>query len=118
MSDKLEKAVDAIIKKTENGKIQWERKDVELYKSNPFYKKYVSDNYINLDGINNYVGSFKDGYIYLTNQSGFRELAIQPNVNADITVLSFEAEGKLKVLEEKIKNILDDPDDFIDSLFD
>ena len=118
MSDKLEKAVDAIIAKTENGMIQWERKDVEMYKKNPFYKKYISDNYIVLDGINNYVSTYNEGYIYFTNQTGYREIAIQPKENADLTILSSGSTSKLKSLEEIIKNSLDNPDDFIDSLLD
>lgn len=118
MSDKLEKAVEAIVAKTEDGKIQWERKNEEVYRKNPFYRKYVSEHFITLDGISDYVAPYKEGYIYLSNQSGYREIAIQPNDNADITVLSAEPGGKLKRLEDVIKNNLDNPDDFIDSLFD
>ena len=39
MNDKLEKAVDGILKKTENGKIDWERSSIDLFQENPFYKK-------------------------------------------------------------------------------
>lgn len=61
---------------------------------------------------------YKEGYIYFTNQveDGYREIAIQPNKNADITVLSSGNSPKLKTLEETIKNELDDPDDFLDDL--
>lgn len=118
MNDKLEKAVDAVIDKTENGKIAWERVDVELYKKNAFYRKYVSNSDMIVDGVNNYIAPYKDGYIYFTNQvdDGYREIAIQPNKNADITVLSTGRSSKLTILEEVIKNELDNPDDFIDSL--
>lgn len=71
-----------------------------------------------LDGINSYVASYDEGYIYFTNQveDGYREIAIQPKRNADITVLSTGRAPKLKNLEETIKNELDNPDDFIESL--
>lgn len=118
MNDKLEKAVDAIISKTENGQIDWARIDNDLCRRNAFYKKYISENYMALDVVNNYVAPYMDGYIYFTNQadSGYREIAIQPNENADITVLSTGRTSKLKTLEEIIKNELDNPDEFIDSL--
>lgn len=120
MGDKLEKAVDAIIKKTGNGVINWERIDIKEYRSNPFYRKYVDDNYFELDGMNSYMAPYNGGYIFFTNQvnSGYREVAIQPKINADITVLSSGNDSKLKLLESTIKNELDSPDDFIDSLFD
>lgn len=118
MTNKLEKAVDAIIDKTESGLISWERIDSNLYNKNAFYKKYISDNYMALDVVNNYVASYNDGYIYFSNQisDNYREIAIQPNKNADITVLSTGRSSKLKTLEELIKNELDNPDEFIDSL--
>lgn len=118
MNDKLEKVVDAVIDKTEKGKIAWERADINLYNENAFYHKYISNNYMTIDGVNNYVAPYKDGYIYFTNQvdDGYREIAIQPNKNADITVLSTGRSSKLVTLEEVIKNELDNPDDFIDSL--
>ncbi|MBQ9928968.1 MAG: hypothetical protein IJO65_13480 [Lachnospiraceae bacterium] len=120
MSDKLEKAVDAIIQKTEEGKIEWERTDAEMLRKNPFYYNYISNNDMAVDPVNNYVAPYKDGYIYFTNQveDGYREIAIQPKVNADITVLSTGRSTKLRTLEEIIKNELDNPDDFIESLFD
>lgn len=117
MNDKLEQAVDAIISKTESGTIEWER--MAEYKSqNPFYKRYLSDNFMTFDGVNNYMASYNDGYIFFTNQTddGYREIAIQPHENADITVLSTGRSSKLKTLEEVIKNELDNPDDFINSL--
>ena len=118
MSDKLDKAVDAVIKKTEDGTISWERIDKDFYNKNSFYHKYVSDNYMMLDGVNNYIAPYNDGYIYFTNQvdDNYREIAIQPNKNADITVLSTGTSSKLRTLEETIKNELDNPDDFINSL--
>ena len=118
MSDKLEKAVDAIIDKTENGQISWERIDTNWYNKNAFYKNYISENYMALDVINNYVASYNEGYIYFSNQlhDGYREVAIQPNKNADITILSTGRTSKLKTLEEIIKGKLDNPDEFIDSL--
>lgn len=120
MGDKLEQAVDAIISKTESGQITWERIDSNLYNRNPFYKRYVSENYMIMDGVNNYVAPYKDGYIFFTNQvnDSYREIAIQPKSNADITVLSTGRSSKLKTLEETIKNELDNPDDFIESLLD
>lgn len=120
MSDKLEKAVDAIIQKTEDGKIEWERTDAGLLRKNPFYYKYISNNEMVEDNVNNYIAPYKDGYIYFTNQveDGYREIAIQPRANADITVLSTGRSAKLRTLEETIKNELDNPDDFIDSLID
>lgn len=119
MSDKLEKAVDAILKKTEENKIQWERTGEGLLKKNPFYYKYIDENCMSVDGVNNYMAPYNNGYIYFTNQitDGYREIAIQPNENADITVLSTGRSEKLKTLEEVIKNELDNPDDFINSLF-
>lgn len=118
MSDKFEKAVDGIINKTEDGKIEWERSDIDLWRKNAFYNKYISSNDMRIDGINNYVAPYKEGYIYFTNQveDGYREIAIQPNENADITVLSSGNSPKLKLLEETIKNELDDPDDFLNDL--
>lgn len=117
MSDKLEKAVDAIMHKTESGTIAWKRMD-DLNSQNPFYKKYLSDNYMMFDRVNNYMAPYNNGYIFFTNQTddGYREIAIQPNENADITVLSTGRSQKLKSLEEVIKNELDNPDDFINSL--
>lgn len=118
MSDKLEKAVDAIIQKTEDGKIEWERSDINLWKKNPFYNRYITENNMGIDGVNNYMAPYKDGYIYFTNQveDGYREIAIQPNANADITVLSSGNSSKLRTLEETIKSDLDNPDDFLDDL--
>ena len=120
MGDKLEKAVDAIIQKTEVGKIEWKRTDEELLRKNPFYYHYMSNSDMAIDGINNYIAPYKEGYIYFTNQvaDGYREIAIQPSYNADITVLSTGRSSKLRTLEETIKNELDNPDDFIESLFD
>ena len=118
MNDKLEKAVDAVIDKTEKGKINWERTDTNFYNRNAFYHKYVSNNGMILDGVNNYVAPYGEGYIYFTNQvdAGYREIAIQPNKNADITVLSTGRASKLMTLEDIIKDKLDNPDDFLDSL--
>lgn len=118
MNDKLEKAVDAVIDKTEKGKIAWERTDANLYRENAFYHQYVSNSDMRIDGVNNYIAPYGDGYIYFTNQvdDGYREIAIQPNKNADITVLSTGRSSKLLTLEEIIKDKLDSPDDFIDSL--
>lgn len=118
MNDKLDKAVDAITKKTESGVIEWKRME-NFNEQNPFYQKYCSDNYMSFDHVNNYMASYKDGYIYFTNQvdENYREIAIQPNENADITVLATGHSSKLKTLEEVIKNELDNPDDFINSLF-
>lgn len=118
MNEKFEKAVDAIIKKTENGKIEWERTDIGIYNSNPFFHQYICDNCMEFDGINSYVAPYNNGFIYFTNQTddGYRELAIQPNNNADITVISTGRSQKLKTLEETIKSDLDNPDDFINSL--
>ena len=120
MNDKLERAVDAIIKKTEDGKIDWDRTDIDLWRKNPFYNKYVSNNDMAIDGVNNYIAQYKNGYIYFTNQveDGYREIAIQPSDNSDITVLSSGTSAKLKSLEAIIKNEIDNPDDFIDSLLD
>ncbi len=120
MSEKLEKAVDAIISKTEKGQISWNRIDANILKNNPFYKQYISENYMELDLINNYVAPYNGGYIYFTNQtfSDYREIAIQPKENASITVLSTGRSVKLKMLEENIKNELDNPDEFIESLID
>lgn len=117
MADKLEKVVDAIIKKTESGEIEWERMD-DYNSQNPFYRNYISDNCMSFDSMNNYIASYNNGYIFFTNQSdaGYREIAIQPKENADITVLSTGRSQKLKTLEEVIKNELDNPDDFINSL--
>lgn len=119
MSDKLEQAVEAIISKTENEMLDWRRVDKKDYDANPFYKQYIQNNQMWLDGINNYVAEYNNGYIYFTNQveEGYREIAIQPKSNADITVLSTGRNTKLKNLEEVIKDRLDNPDDFIDSLF-
>lgn len=118
MGDKLEKVVDAIINKTESGEIVWERSDIDLFKKNPFYHKYITNNDMTIDGVNNYVASFRDGYIYYTNQTedGYRELAIQPKKNADITILSTGRQPKLRALEEIITNELDNPDEFIEYL--
>ena len=120
MSDKLEKAVDAIIKKTEEGSIKWERNSADLMKKNLFYGKYILKNDMEIDYVNNYFAPYKDGYIFFTNQVnyGYREIAIQPKQDADITVLSTGRSDKLRALELMIKNKLDDPDDFIESLFD
>jgi len=117
MSDKLEKVVDAIINKTESGEIEWDRMD-DYSSQNSFYKNYISNNYMMFDEVNNYMASYNDGYIFFTNQTeeGYREIAIQPNKNADITVLSTGRSANLKMLEEVIKNKLDNPDDFINSL--
>ncbi len=117
MSDKLEKVVEAIINKTESGEIEWERMD-DYNSQNPFFKNYISNNCMMFDAVNNYMASYNDGYIYFTNQTdeSYREIAIQPNKNADITVLSTGRSENLKMLEEVIKNELDNPDDFINSL--
>lgn len=118
MNDKLEKAVDAVIEKTESGRISWERIDIEYYKSNPFYYQYVQDNVMGLDGINSYVAPYGEGYIYFTNQveDRYRELAIQPNIKACISTLATGRSTKLVSLEEAIRNKLDNTDDFIESL--
>lgn len=117
MNDKLEKAVDAIMRKTESGTIEWKRME-DYSTQNPFYKKYLLDNYMTFDMVNNYMAPYNDGYIYFTNQTDeeYREIAIQPNENSNITVLSTGRSQKLKTLEEIIKNELDNPDDFINSL--
>lgn len=119
MSEKLEKAVDAIIKKTEEGQILWDRVDANICKNNPFYLQYINENFMDFDLVNNYVAPYNDGYIYFTNQtfSDYREIAIQPKSNASITVLSTGRSSKLKGLEENIKDELDNPDEFIESLF-
>lgn len=119
MGDKLEQAVEAIIDKTENEMLDWRRVDKKDYDVNPFYRQYIENNQMCLDGINNYVTEYNNGHIYFTNQvdEGYREIAIQPKANADITVLSTGRNAKLKILEEVIKDQLDNPDDFIDSLF-
>lgn len=118
MGNKFEKAVDAIIQKTEDGKIEWERTNIDLWRQNAFYNKYITNNDMSIDGVNNYMAPYKDGYIYFTNQveDGYREIAIQPNANADITILSSGNSPKLRTLEETIKNDLDNPDDFLDDL--
>lgn len=118
MNDKLEKAVDGILKKTENGKIDWERSSIDLFQENPFYKKYITDHDMVIDGVNNYVAPYKNGYIYFTNQvaDGYSEIAIQPNEKADITILSSGNSSQLETLEETIKNNLDNPDDFLNDL--
>lgn len=117
MNDKLEKAVDAIVNKTESGKIEWKRMD-DFNSQNPFYRKYLSDNYMAFDKVNNYMAPYNEGYIFFTNQTdeGYREVAVQPKEDSDITVLSTGRSEKLKTLEEVIKNELDNPDDFINSL--
>lgn len=118
MNDKFEKALEAIIEKTESGRISWKRTDIELYRTNQFYNQYVKENDMGIDGINNYAAPYGEGYIYFTNQveDGYRELAIQPNEKACISVLATGKMSKLTVLEETIKNELDNTDDFIDSL--
>lgn len=65
-------------------------------------------------------GTLISMYIYFTNQveDGYREIAIRPKDNADITVLSTGRSSKLRTLEETIKSELDNPDAFIESLFD
>ena len=120
MSDKLEKAVDAIIEKSKDGRISWERTDKEYYKKNPFYFQYIQENVMGIDGINSYTASYGDGYIYFTNQveDGYKEIAIQPNKNACLSILSTGRSAKLTALEETIKNELDNTDDFIASLID
>ena len=117
MTDKLDKAVEAITLKTKNNKIEWERMTGSLSTQNVFYKQYILDGGFEYDGINCYVAHFKDGYIYFNNSSSdeYKELAIQPSSKSDITVLAFGSK-KLKELENSIKNTLDNPDDFIDSL--
>ena len=117
MGDKLNKAVDAIVKKTEEGKMDWERTDERMMRKNAFFRKYIDDNGIEFDGMNNYMAEYNQGYIYFSNQSGFREIAIQPNNNADITILETGLSSNLRKLEELIKDRLDNPDDFINSLF-
>lgn len=57
-----------------------------------------------------------DIFFYNQTDEGYREVAIQPKENSDITVLSTGRSEKLKTLEEVIKSELDDPDDFINSL--
>lgn len=121
MSDKLDRVVDAIIKKTEDGLLDWERIDGGYCKRNSFYRRYAEDNGLELDGINTYMASYDGGYIFFTNQSqfGYREIAIQPNKGADITTLSTGSANstpKLSELESIIKEELDNPDDFLDSL--
>lgn len=118
MSNKFEKAVDAIIQKTGDGKIEWKRTDINLWRENAFYNKYITDNEMAIDGVNNYMAPYKDGYIYFTNQveDRYREIAIQPNANADITVLASGNSTKLRTLEDTIKSVLDNPDDFLDDL--
>ena len=118
MDNKFERVLEAIIDKTESGNILWKRTDTELYRTNPFYSQYIRDNDMGIDGINNYSASYGEGYIYFTNQveDGYRELAVQPNKTACVSVLATGRVPKLTVLEDKIKNKLDNTDDFIDSI--
>lgn len=118
MNDKLDRAVEAILQKTQNGIIDWERIDYGYCKENPFYRQHVSERDMAVDGINSYMAEYKEGYIFFTKQAdfGYSEIAIQPNPNADITVLATGSTPKLRNLEATIKEELDNPDDFIDSL--
>ena len=120
MDNKFAQAVDAVIKKTEENKLVWERVGTEFYQNNPFFRKYIQDNYILLDGINNYMALYKEGYIYFNNSEGggYREIAIQPKEGADVTVLSMGRVNSLEKLENAIKSKLDNPDEFINSLID
>ncbi len=118
MNNKLAQAVEAVLKKTKVGELEWERIDRNECRENPFFQKYVFDNYIELDGIHNYRAAYNDGYIYFNNSAGegYREVAIQPKKDADITVLSIGHIPVLEELETEIKYALDNPDEFIDSL--
>ena len=106
MDNKFVQAVDAVMKKTEENELTWERVRNDHVKKNSLYRKYIEDNYIMLDGINNYVASYNEGYIYFNNSEGggYREVAIQPKEGADVTVLSMGRVSKLENLENLIKN--------------
>lgn len=118
MSDKLSKVMDSIIRKTENGELEWERIDKTYFNCNPFYRDHIYENELTIDGINNYMAEYKNGYLFFTKDSDFSsgELAIQPNAKAALTVIEAGMGPQLRTLEAVIKEELDNPDEFIDSL--
>lgn len=119
MSDKLDKVVDAISAKTNNNDIEWDRMKGSFEKQNPFYRQYIMDNYFNYDGMNCYVAEYNNGYIYYTKSPNdkYGELSIQPSEDTDLTILASSGSNKkLEELENTIKNKIDNPDDFINSL--
>ena len=118
MRDKLDQAVEAILEKTQEGRIDWERIDRNYCNKNPFYRQHVIDYDMDVDGINSYMAEYKNGHIFFNKQAdfGYSEISIQPNKSADITVLASGMAPNLQKLEASIKEELDNPDDFIDSL--
>lgn len=118
MNDKMGKVVENVIKKTESGELEWERVDNTYLRQNPFYYKHVCENDLTVDGINNYVAEYNNGYLFFSKDSEFgsAELAIQPHAKADLTVIEMGMRPQLRTLEATIREELDNPDDFIDSL--
>lgn len=114
----FDKTIEAIINKTKNKIIQWDRIDQNYINRNSFYKKYILDNFVNVDGINQYVASFTNGNIFFSkdSESGYCEVAIQPGPKAAIMPIKSGNSGALRILEEEIKEKIDNPDDFINKL--
>lgn len=118
MNDKMSRVIDNVIKKTQRGELEWERIDKTYFNQNPFYRNYIYENELNVDGINNYMAEYNNGYLFFTKDSDFssRELAIQPHEKSDLTVIGAGMASQLHNLEAVIREKMDNPDDFIDSL--
>lgn len=118
MNDKMDKVIDNVIKKTKKGELEWERIDKTYFNRNPFYRNHIYENDITVDGINNYMAEYNNGYLFFTKDSDFSsgELAIQPHAKADLTVIEMGMGPQIRALEAIIREELDNPDDFIDSL--
>lgn len=116
--ENCDKLISAIKEKTENKILGWERITQDDFRNNPFLYKHFSDNDMAFDVINSYKASYNKGEIYFTNQEfdSYRQVFVQPDIGKAVTVLEQGNNSLLCDLENDIKEQIDNPNDFLQSL--